>query len=73
MSSPLPENPYEILGVSKDAQLPEIRSAHRKRVLKCHPDKVQDPALKAEKQNEFQRVQQAYELLSDENEREKYD
>lgn len=71
--SSLPPDPYKILGVSKDAQIPEIRSAHRKLVLKCHPDKVQDPTLKAQKQDEFQKVQQAYELLSDDNERQKYD
>ncbi|KAK2039702.1 DnaJ-domain-containing protein [Colletotrichum somersetense] len=71
--SSLPPDPYKILGVSKDAQLPEIRSAHRKLVLKCHPDKVQDPTLKAQKQDEFQKVQQAYELLSNENDRAKYD
>ncbi|RDA85254.1 hypothetical protein CP532_2340 [Ophiocordyceps camponoti-leonardi (nom. inval.)] len=70
---PLPPDPYKILGVATDAQIPEIRSAHRKLVLKCHPDKVQDPTLKAEKQDEFQQVQQAYELLSDENKRRKYD
>jgi curved DNA-binding protein CbpA len=66
-------DPYKILGVAKDAQLPEIRSAHRKLVLKCHPDKVQDPTLKAQKQDEFQRVQTAYELLADEKERKRYD
>ncbi|XP_044721172.1 dnaJ domain-containing protein [Hirsutella rhossiliensis] len=66
-------DPYKVLGVSKDAQIPEIRSAHRKLILKCHPDKVQDPALKAQKQDEFQKVQQAYELLSDDRERQKYD
>ncbi|KAG5980070.1 hypothetical protein E4U55_004432 [Claviceps digitariae] len=71
--SPLPPDPYKILGVAKDAQISEIRSAHRKLVLKCHPDKVHDPALKAQKQDEFQQVQQAYELLSDEVERQKYD
>ncbi|KAG5933919.1 hypothetical protein E4U53_000821 [Claviceps sorghi] len=71
--SPLPPDPYKILGVAKDAQISEIRSAHRKLVLKCHPDKVHDPALKLEKQDEFQKVQQAYELLSDEVERQKYD
>lgn len=71
--STLPPDPYKALGVSPDAQLPEIRSAHRKLVLKCHPDKVQDPTLKAQKQDEFQRVQQAYELLSDEKQRQKYD
>lgn len=71
--SSLPPDPYKTLGVSKDAQLPEIRSAHRKLVLKCHPDKVQDATLKAQKQDEFQKVQQAYELLSDEKERQRYD
>ncbi|OTB02593.1 hypothetical protein M426DRAFT_24564 [Hypoxylon sp. CI-4A] len=71
--SSLPPDPYKILGVSKDAQPQEIRSAHRKLVLKCHPDKVQDPKLKEEKQKEFQQVQQAYELLINEAERARYD
>ncbi|KAJ2986720.1 hypothetical protein NUW58_g4894 [Xylaria curta] len=69
----LPPDPYKVLGVSKDAQILEIRAAYRKLVLKCHPDKIQDPALKEEKQVEFQQVQQAYELLGNEVEREKYD
>ncbi|KAF4121849.1 DnaJ domain [Geosmithia morbida] len=72
MSSP-PMDPYAALGVSRDAQVAEIRSAHRKLVLKCHPDKVQDPELKAKKQDEFQRVQQAYEILTDDAKRQKYD
>ncbi|KAI1330096.1 hypothetical protein F5Y16DRAFT_45951 [Xylariaceae sp. FL0255] len=71
--STLPPDPYKILGVSKDAQLAEIRSRHRKLVLQCHPDKIQDPALKEAKQLEFQQVQQAYELLSNETLRDKYD
>ncbi|PHH60986.1 hypothetical protein CDD81_952 [Ophiocordyceps australis] len=70
--SHLPPDPYKILGVHKDAQISEVRSAYKKLVLKCHPDKVQDPKLKLEKQDEFQRVQQAYELLSNDREREKY-
>jgi len=73
MTSTLPPDPYKLLGVTKEAKLPEIRSAHRKLVLKCHPDKVQDAALKAIKQDEFQKVQQAYELLSDESRRLQYD
>jgi len=73
MTTTLPPDPYALLGVSKDAKLPEIRSAHRKLVLKCHPDKVQDAALKAIKQDEFQKVQQAYELLSDDSRRLQYD
>ncbi|KAK0759215.1 hypothetical protein N5P37_008097 [Trichoderma harzianum] len=73
MSSTPPPDHYKVLGVAKDAQVAEIRLAYRKLVLKCHPDKVQDPALKAQKQEEFQKVQQAYELLTDEDERRKYD
>lgn len=73
MTLNLPPDPYKVLGVLKDAKLPEIRSAHRKLVLKCHPDKVQDAALKAVKQDEFQKVQQAYELLSDDTKRIQYD
>lgn len=72
MALNLPPDPYKALGVTKDATLAEIRSAHRKLVLRCHPDKVQDPALKASKQDEFQKVQQAYELLSDETKRQQY-
>src|SRR5436305_14252963 len=73
MSSSPPPDPYKTLGVSKDATLSSIRSAHRKLVLQCHPDKIKDESLKAAKQDEFQKVQQAYEILSDENRRAQYD
>lgn len=66
-------DPYAILGVSKEATLPDIKSAHRKLVLKCHPDKIQDQSLRVKAQDEFQKVQQAYELLSDDARRLKYD
>ncbi|EPE07808.1 hypothetical protein F503_00530 [Ophiostoma piceae UAMH 11346] len=71
--SPLPPDPYKALGVDRTADSSAIRTAYRKLVLKCHPDKVQDPTLKATKQDEFQRVQQAYEILSDEKKRSEYD
>ncbi|KAJ9220926.1 DnaJ domain protein [Paecilomyces variotii] len=71
--SPPTIDPYVVLGVKKDATLPEIKSAHRKLVLKCHPDKVKDESLRNAAQDEFQRVQQAYELLSDETKRTRYD
>lgn len=73
MSSPPDIDPYATLGVSKDATIAEIRAAHRKRVLKCHPDKIQDESQRIAAQDEFQRVQQAYELLSDETRRTRYD
>ncbi|KAF7159760.1 hypothetical protein CNMCM5623_005149 [Aspergillus felis] len=66
-------DPYAVLGVQKDATLAEIKSAHRKLVLKCHPDKVKDESQRSKAQEEFQQVQQAYELLSDETKRIKYD
>jgi curved DNA-binding protein CbpA len=71
--SSLPPDPWKALGVEKNADKSEIRKAYRNLVLKCHPDKIQDPALKALKQDEFQKVQQAYELLNDDTERAKYE
>ncbi len=73
MSSPPQQDPYLALGIAKDADLSAVKAAYRKLVLKCHPDKIQDPTLKAVKQDEFQKVQQAYELLSDDTRRMKYD
>ncbi|KAK1760653.1 hypothetical protein QBC47DRAFT_11361 [Echria macrotheca] len=69
----LPPDPWKVLGVDKAADKSEIRTAYKKLVLKCHPDKVQDATLKAQKQDEFQKVQSAYELLNDDNERAKYE
>ena len=73
MDDPLPQSPYKTLNVPKDATLATIRSAHRKLVLSCHPDKVQDESAKKEKAEQFHQVQQAYEILSDENRRQHYD
>ncbi|MCJ1377987.1 hypothetical protein MMC17_001083 [Xylographa soralifera] len=73
MASPLPPDPYSILNVPKDATLATIRSAHRKLVLTCHPDKVYDESVKAQKADQFHQVQQAYEILSDDSRRARYD
>ncbi|PGH17757.1 hypothetical protein AJ79_00898 [Helicocarpus griseus UAMH5409] len=73
MPEPLPENPYLVLGVSKDATTAEIKAAHRKLALKCHPDKIKDEEQRKEAIPEFQRVQSAYELLSDDRKRADYD
>ncbi|KAL5336506.1 hypothetical protein BJX70DRAFT_279901 [Aspergillus crustosus] len=64
---------YETLGVAKDATSAEIKASHRKLVLRCHPDKIKDESLRSEAQDQFQRVQQAYEVLSDDTSRTKYD
>lgn len=73
MDDPLPQSPYKTLNVPKDATLATIRSAHRRLVLSCHPDKVQDESAKKQKAEQFHQVQQAYEILSDENRRQRYD
>lgn len=57
---------YETLGVSKDAEVKEIKKAYRKLAAKHHPDKGGD----AEK---FKEISAAYEILSDAENREKYD
>ena len=58
---------YEILGISLDADTATIKKAHRKLALKHHPDKNHGDDSAAEL------VQQAYEVLSDPQERKWYD
>ena len=60
---------YDILGVSKGADGPTIRNAHRKLVRKLHPDVNKEPDA-AER---FSEVQEAYDVLSDESKRANYD
>jgi curved DNA-binding protein CbpA len=72
-SSPLPPDPYEALGVSKDADLAAVRSAHRKLALKHHPDRIKDEAQREMGKDEFQKIQQAYEILCDPQRRQHYD
>ena len=73
MSSPPQQDPYKVLGITKGADLAAVKRAYRQLVLKCHPDKFQDEGLKAIKVDEFHKVQQAYDLLSDESKRSHYD
>lgn len=72
MTTPLPD-PYKVLGVDSVADANTIKKAYRKLVLSCHPDKVTDEKLKAEKQEEFHQIQQAYETVGDPDNRTKYD
>jgi molecular chaperone DnaJ len=61
---------YERLGVSRSADSEEIRKAYRKLARKYHPDL--NPGDKAA-EDRFKKVQEAYDILSDENKRKVYD
>lgn len=57
---------YDLLDCPKDATQNEIKKAYRKKAMKAHPDKGGDPEL-------FKEINQAYEVLSNEEKRATYD
>lgn len=69
----LPEDPYDILGIDEDATFTEIRKSYRILLWRIHPDRSPDPVERAKRRPEFERVQWAYEILSDEDARREYD
>ncbi len=63
------EDYYSLLGVPKDATKREIKKAFREKAKKYHPDVNKDPGAEAE----FKKYAAAYEVLSDDSKRAKYD
>ncbi|HET8886770.1 MAG TPA: molecular chaperone DnaJ [Salinimicrobium sp.] len=61
---------YEILGVDKNASTAEIKKAYRKKAIEFHPDKNPGDA-KAEEM--FKKAAEAYEVLSNQDKRARYD
>ncbi len=61
---------YEILGISKSADKKEIKKAYRKKAVQYHPDK--NPGDKSAEEK-FKTAAEAYEVLSDENKKARYD
>ncbi len=61
---------YEVLGVSRDANDQELKSAYRKQALKYHPDRNPGNHTAEEK---FKEASEAYQVLSDADKRAAYD
>ena len=61
---------YEISEVPKTATAEEIKKAYRKKAIQYHPDKNPGDATAEEK---FKEAAEAYEVLSDQNKRARYD
>lgn len=61
---------YEVLGVGRDADAAELKSAYRKLALRYHPDRNREDPEATEK---FKEASEAYAVLSDSEKRERYD
>lgn len=62
-------NLYSVLGVAKTATSDEIRTGYRRMALQWHPDKCKEP----DATEVFMKIQNAYNLLNNEDKRARYD
>lgn len=60
---------YEVLGISKSASKAEIKSAYRKLALQYHPDRNKE----ADAEEKFKEINEAYEILSNDQKKQAYD
>ena len=68
--SPVLTNPYEVLGVPRDAGAEDIKSAYRKLAMRYHPDR--NPGDK-DAEERFKEISEAYAVLRDPDARERFD
>jgi len=64
------DNLYEILGLNNQASQDEIKSAYKKLAVKFHPDKNKG---NQEAEKKFKDISNAYNVLTNDNEKQKYD
>lgn len=64
------KNPYDMLGISKNATESDIKKAYRKLAIQYHPDKNKG---NKEAESKFKEINSAYEVLSDSKKRAYYD
>ena len=67
-----PRDYYDVLGVKKTASADELKKAFRRLARKYHPD-LHSGSQKVEMEKKFKELNEAYEVLRDENTRKKYD
>ncbi len=60
---------YAALGLTSDATLSDIKRSFRQKASQFHPDRNSDPDARAR----FREVQEAYDVLSDDDKRKAYD
>ncbi|MFB6134444.1 MAG: molecular chaperone DnaJ [Halanaeroarchaeum sp.] len=65
----MPEDFYDVLGVSRDADEDEIKRAFREKAREYHPDVSDDP----DAEEKFKKLQKAKDVLTDEETRQMYD
>ncbi|WWD17898.1 chaperone DnaJ [Kwoniella shandongensis] len=63
------KNPYEVLGVAKDASAGDIKKSYYALAKKWHPDSSKEKGAK----ERFHEIQNAYDILSDDSKRQAYD
>ena len=64
-----PRDFYEVLGVPRTASQKEIQRSYRKLARTYHPDVNKDPAA----EGRFKEISEAYDVLSDPEQRRRYD
>ncbi len=62
----IPQDPYELLGISPDATAQEIKEAYRREMAQYHPDKVQHLGAEFRRlaESKAKAIQDAYERIS---------